>query len=494
MVSKYREFIIERLLSKIDESVLYYSDDIVVILTKMKKNGSEIASKLLDIHLKDIDTDVNLISTGDVASMLTFVPDKKAKTDASPYGEDWIPCVVVDAGQVYTSYTALYKSQGLTDEYLKGFEEGTRGWFKEITFLNNTFRHFKVDINDPKYKPGHTIDAFYTVDGLSDKVKFDSKNRNPIKVARLVRKLLSIENIKVTDAELEKFVNEYKAQYDILNDKFSNFQIVSGEDIKEYYLYTNYESENSGSLGGSCMRHENAQSYFNIYTRNPEVVRMVVLTNPITEKVTGRALLWKAFVNRTSETVQFMDRIYCKNDHDVNIFKEYAKANGFCHKRDQESDDTIMLVYPDGTVNSEVLYVKLTYADFEKYPYLDSLKYLNKRAKTISNEECDRCITLESQYGTYDCTCDGDGEVECRYCDGEGKVSCDTCYGDGELDCHECDTAGTIEDPETGESVKCETCQGRGLQKCEDCNRGYHYCDHCDGEGKVPCSRCCPED
>jgi hypothetical protein len=66
-----------------------------------------------------------------------------------------------------------------------------------------------------------------------------------------------------TPAEVEKFANLFKA---ISNRPNFRFELVSGDKIKEYYHVDSYASEERGSLGASCMKHDSCQDNFDINT------------------------------------------------------------------------------------------------------------------------------------------------------------------------------------------------------------------------------------
>ena len=63
--------------------------------------------------------------------------------------------------------------------------------------------------------------------------------------------------------------------------------------------------------------------------QSPEVCTLVIYkSDDDTDKILGRALLWKL-----RDGKRFMDRIYTANDSDVQLFKDYAKENGWYTKR-----------------------------------------------------------------------------------------------------------------------------------------------------------------
>ena len=101
------------------------------------------------------------------------------------------------------------------------------------------------------------------------------QTRNPIRVGRIIRAILTSAKETVTDQEIEEFVNQFKSSWDIMNDAFLKFDIVSGKDIAYWYNYERYESRDS-TLGSSCMS-DVPDKYFKIYTKNPEVCQLVVL-------------------------------------------------------------------------------------------------------------------------------------------------------------------------------------------------------------------------
>jgi len=180
------------------------------------------------------------------------------------------------------------------------------------------------------------------------------------------------------------------------------------------------------------------------------------------------------------------------------------------------------LVGKEGSKRDGHLSVKLKNAnngDYDRYPYLDTLKYFSTSSGKITTEQMkghSDYITLEDTGGRWSedqCDhCGGDGRVDCYECDGDGRVDCTECYsrssrrstgrvscsecdGDGEVDCSECDGKGQID----GED--CSDCDGKGKVSCSDCDGdGDVDCSECDGNGTIECSTCdgdgrldCPE-
>ena len=112
------------------------------------------------------------------------------------------------------------------------------------------------------------------------------------------------ENSHATASIIKKFNNAVKSKRENI---FKDFKIVKDEDIRKYYLYESYESDNH-TLGGSCMRYEKCQKYLDIYVKNPEVCQLLILkSDDDKDKIKGRALIWKL-----TNGEYYMDRIYLK--------------------------------------------------------------------------------------------------------------------------------------------------------------------------------------
>jgi len=182
----------------------------------------------------------------------------------------------------------------------------------------------------------------------------------------------------VTPKQVEDFTNAYKSAWDMMNDAFLKFDIVSGYDIAKWYHEDTYESDDS-TLGGSCMRYDYCSEFFGIYTENSDVVKLVILYSDkdgnvkdgkfVGKYIKGRALLWK-----TNQGDMFMDRIYTNNDSDVELFKQFAEKEGWWCKKVQNSNNTFTA--QRGSALKDPTYtVDLQWADHEYYPYVDTLSY-----------------------------------------------------------------------------------------------------------------------
>lgn len=358
---------------------------------------------------------------------------------------------------------------------------------------------------------------------------YSVKGRVELNVGRCVKSLLDLEGQKVSDKELEEFVNLYKSKTVTVGEEF---QLVKGKYITHWYDEANQLQDwGRGSLSSSCMNLSDS-TYFDIYSKSAacQLLILTKLNERGKPKLIGRALVWKPTSITTKEgefkrAEYFMDRVYCMRDSDIQKFKDYADKNGWLTKAFNNSDNEKGMIFK---LKGEVIKAKIVCkvkGDCYDYPYLDTLKYLNKAKNELSNigykdgyvledtdggvEACDNC----GGRGTADCdecggdgliycgNCDGNGEVECQTCnasggvncescDGEGEVACSNCEGNGEVDCGYCEGTGKSEG-KRGKKVNCVHCDGKGKKRCKECkSRGTEKCPDCAGDGVIKCGDC----
>lgn len=184
----------------------------------------------------------------------------------------------------------------------------------------------------------------------------DKKPKNFAKIGRLTNQILSNNGVKISDRDLEDFINRYKS---IWNRKYSvmeEISLVSGEDIRYWYDQENYRS-GGGQLNNSCMRSKGCQPFFDIYVNNPDVCQLLILIDG-DRKLLGRALVWKI---EGGEYKYYLDRIYTRFDSDVERIEDWFEnySGGY------------------SGYNQSGFYVQLKKAKFDKYPYMDTFYYLD---------------------------------------------------------------------------------------------------------------------
>lgn len=496
MIKRYLDFIGESFEFLLESDVVY-SDKFRKVISNIQ---SPISSKLLEIENKDLPVRSNYFDIlKDKNDTITFLPDRKAQEILKDNSKEmvsfrgdggWLTHNITENGAIFDllgykpQADAPYKPQSSDiGEVVKKIVSPTSG----KTWVWVKFQNGEGVYNQQKLT---------VVDDSS--AKLWGRGRQEIGVGRGIRALLSSTGEKIVDKELEEFVNLYKSAIDKLNDKFFFFEEVKGNDIGYWYNSDNYYVR-SGQLGSSCMASVDS-NYFDIYMSNPDRISLIIYKCPDNpDTILGRALLWTL-----NDGKKFMDRIYTSNDSDIQLFRQYAKENGWYYKYHNSSTDSGQAFDPEGNTVRLDLTVNIRKGYYKRYPYLDTLKYWSPDSGIISNNSHKGEYTLEDTGGDYsrcdncggsgriECyDCGGNGEQECSNCGGDGEIECSNCDGNGEVDCSNCDGSGNIEDSE-GNEVECTKCSGNGLcDECPECRgTGNNECGDCGGRGEVECENC----
>ena len=461
MVKRYLEFVNESV-ELILESDVVFSQKFNRLLYKM---DHPIAKALLDVENKDFPVRSNYfdieLSKNDT---VTFIPDNKAK---EIIGNKEL--VTVSGGALTHNMDqngALFRELGYVPEGPKAYRPQGNDEIGEVIAKVTS----KVTGNTYAWVKFENGQGVYNITRLIPKTKIADvwvKNRQEIKIGRAVGALLKTANIEsFLQKDIETFVNLYKAAIDKLNDIFSFFEVVSGDDIVKWYNYKNY-LERKGTIGASCMSDVPAR-WLEIYSANPNQVSLVILrSSERDDRIVGRALLWTL-----DDGKKFMDRIYTMKDSDVEIFRDFAKENGWYSKCLNASTPSGEAFGPKGKEELKLV-VHLDKKDYGNYPYLDTLKYFTPGEGLITNKHTTGSISLETTDGGED---NDDGW--CDQCGGEGRVDCYECDGNGSLRCDKCKGKKVI--IEDGIATKCDQCGGTGRIECDECG----------GNGRVDCPNC----
>lgn len=517
MIKKYWEFINESLSELLLESDVTFSNNFRNVLSKI---NHPVAKSIIEIENKDYPVTANYfdieLSKNDTIS---FTPDRKAQ---EILGDDTREMVQFHGDGGWLRHTD--SNNKMFDKLGYTYEPGKDPYHPNLNDVGEVIKKEVSDVSGNTYvwvkftRDGNYVgEGVYNATRLTEindkKTKIWSSNRQEIKVGRAMRALLRFAKINFKPAEIEEFVNLYKSTIDRLNDKFSYFEVVRGDDIAYWYNYRNYYTR-EGTLGSSCMS-DVPNKWLDIYSKNPGKIGLVILKSENDQnKITGRALLWNL-----NDGKIFMDRIYTIKDSDVELFREYSKEQGWYYKFYNSSTENGDVVDSNGDKTSIDMVVSLDYTNMDKFPYLDTMKYFYYSKGKISNmnslggnyyyledtgggngvdDGCEYC----GGSGYVTCgECEGNGKVECSNCSGSGYVDCDGC-NNGRMDCGKCDGEGEITCPECyGNDEECEECGGSGKISCPECSGdGDIACDECNGKGEITCGECdgdgdyrCPE-
>ncbi len=468
MITNYDEFLLEQALTMINESEIVYSKTFRKLLRNIE---SPVAKCLFDIESNDLKVPSNFFDVSDTKDTISFIADRKAQ---EIIGENKEKVAIYNDGPILTHNIEqngrIFGLLGYTPQGKEGYnpDSGEKGKvIAKATSPTSGKRYLYL-----KFDGGECVvnEDYIAYDESTD---VWTKNRQSVRTGRGIKALLSAASKKFTDSEIEDFVNKYKAAFDKMNDVFSNFDVVKGDDIAHWYSSSNYRyGTQRGTLGNSCMATVDS-SYFNIYTENPEVCSLLILRsddNP--DKIKGRALVWKL----DSPDITFVDRIYTHDDSDIELFKDYTKQKKWHYKKDNDSSPDAYTISPEGSsVDHDVLSV--------------SVKKSSYPEKTLSTKESSSAKCLEDTSGSFvggECEmCNGNGRVDCPDCDGSGSEDCYKCDGNGVIECKTCEGDGEIE------GKTCSDCEGDGEVTCKECDgEGTHDCNNCDGNGRVECPEC----
>lgn len=211
-------------------------------------------------------------------------------------------------------------------------------------------------------------------EGLTEEECFLTSKRIMVKPGGFISKVFK----NIPEKEVEKFSTLFRSE---ITKPRLNFKVVEGSEIKAYYLYSSYAERNGGSLHASCMKHNSCQSFLDIYSKNPDVCKMVLLfdSEEFAEgdyyeqnKIVGRALLWDISGHK------LMDRIYTINDEKYQFyFKQWATKNDYLFKTQQNWFNTKYFEKLGSDKQKIELELDLKYKSFDYVPYMDTFKFMD---------------------------------------------------------------------------------------------------------------------
>lgn len=201
----------------------------------------------------------------------------------------------------------------------------------------NKDSHYLFDLSeDPKY--------------VNIEYKKDQNNiSQPFKIGRSLKLMVP----EIPNDTLSRISSAFQ------RDLTDEIIVVQGEKIEYYYNYNDISTD--GTIGNSCMNNLDIDGLFDLYTKNVDSVKLAILLKD--NLLVARALIWK------TEMGWIMDRVYYSSDKYEYKFKEWAMSKS----------------YMDVTKDHLDLIVHLKESKFEKYPYLDTFKYISINDKMLSN-------------------------------------------------------------------------------------------------------------
>lgn len=353
MINRYDDFLLEKNLELINESIIYFSPAFRKELSKLSgREGfiGDISTSLLslrgtnptqDITFVDIDSTEGMINYKKMSSMMNHVKELGFHENTLQY--------ILDAEKEY--------------------EES---WGDFLTSTDNPY--------------------------LEDAWK---KGRNPIKIGKFIGTFFPG---KWTSNEIEKFTDKFKAvQKRITNPEV---EVVEGGEIIKWYNQENYMPE-TDTLLSSCMRYDSCASYFSIYTENPDVCKMACFFDEDEEgnkKLSARAVLWKVSYSDAKGFEWFMDRQY-GSIAGIGVLRNWAEEQGYAIKT-YNSHSTYRKVTFKGHDYICKLEVELDKKNHRRFPYMDTFRRYDPDQGILYNDE-------EEISGHYHLDSTSGGKTEC---------------------------------------------------------------------------------
>ena len=296
-----------------------------------------------------------------LSNYLDFIFESVAKQEMRLYYSDEFRNILrrmSDKSSIAQALASAEDSNQMTDVYT----------LIDITEKNDTISLVQVNrITRSNPQLGETLP--YNIRDKKRGSEFWTKARTEMKIGRWVKRLLTeVHKSSVSDSKIEEFVNLYKSIID--GGDLSNFELVNGEDIRKWYLSSNYGVVR-GQLGNSCMRYTDCQTYFDIYVKNPEVCQLLILkSDDNKDKIKGRALVWKL-----TDGTYYMDRIYTINDSDRLLFLDYARLK------------KIQYSYDSNKIGGNIEVQLGNHGYYNKYPYMDTFLAYSPSKNMLSDDD-----------------------------------------------------------------------------------------------------------
>lgn len=228
-------------------------------------------------------------------------------------------------------------------------------------------------------------------DATPDDIKGFERNiqlstRSNVKVGRFLNKVINTPK-KYPESLIDKFVtylrskSKKKETYDI--------RLVKGDEISKYYNSNNYRTENKfgSSLWQSCMSDKFVSNIFDIYTKNPEVCNLLIMTDE-SGKLAARALVWNVSVKQKEKdlgNIKFIDRIYSTEDWMVMKIQNWAKENGMARRLTNIGYNCSDIFYNEEKYYNVQMDVSVKKIHYSAFPYLDTFNYYDVKGGRLLN-------------------------------------------------------------------------------------------------------------
>lgn len=366
---KYDEFITESQIYKlILEGKMVFSQKFIEIVNNIwsrtdDRSVKNLAQDIFENENRFVNINSNYIDISDDPKMVWFTPDDKVNKDEILYrlkrtsnscvlsSKDPLDRIGITEWIDYVDINILYEFD-----------------FKVLRKIGNdqypSFTFYLVELDN-----GNKA-VFYSKASIDPLIasKTISKSKTKVRFGRFLNAFLEAIGARYSSATIEKFVNLFQSEVELENNAMSFFKLVKGNEIKKWYHHRNYAA-NSGQLGNSCMRYDKCQSYFDIYTRNPDVCQLLIYEKD--DKLLGRALVWTLDNGK-----KYMDRIYTIKDNIDILFIRWADENNVSYSSTEQMKVNLSIKWDiDFIIDEEI-----------QFPYMDTFIYYKPDESYLTNK------------------------------------------------------------------------------------------------------------
>ena len=371
---KYDEFITESQIYKlILEGKMVFSQKFIEIVNNIwsrtdDQSVKNLAQDIFQNENRFVNINSNYIDISDDPKMVWFTPDDKVNKDEILYRLKRTSNIGILSSQdpkVLDRIGIKEWIEWIDINILYEFD------FKVIRKINNdsysNFTFYLVELDNGNKAVIYSNTEGNNKDPLQPS-KTISKSKTKVRFGRFLNAFLEAIGSKYTSATIEKFVNLFQSEVELENNAMSFFKLVKGNEIKKWYHHRNYAA-NSGQLGNSCMRYDKCQSYFDIYTRNPDVCQLLIYEKD--DKLLGRALVWTLDNGK-----KYMDRIYTIKDNIDILFIRWADENNISYSSTEQMKVNLSIKWDiDFIIDEEI-----------QFPYMDTFIYYKPDESYLTNK------------------------------------------------------------------------------------------------------------
>jgi hypothetical protein len=238
---------------------------------------------------------------------------------------------------------------------------------KVVAKLNSLVEKPKISFLD--FTVEEKTKVLFTGLQAKSETPYSDARRSVIKFASFLQKTLDLSEDDARSYQELLVASILKSE-----NKDDVIKVVSGEEIRHYYLDANYVPAGTGNLR-SCMSGKDAQPQLDLYCFNRNIQLVV---NLLGGRVAARALLFNGIPTLESEElIKVLGRVYYSSQVSLTQIRQWSQNNTDYHL---EGTD----MYPNCTkpkTGTRYVFVPLEHYKFNATPYLDNLIALRIRKK-----------------------------------------------------------------------------------------------------------------